>query len=157
LLTSARAQWDRTLGNATFQFGVAYLDGSADDQIARGLDVLFTPRGEFPTVAAPPGEPGAIQQQASVFGRVDIHLGAVELILAGSGGPTASVTGYIAPNPWGRGGVGIQTVQQDYLAQIAYEAEGCGRLSLALHWTHITGQAYSAPIPAPGFTLSQFH
>jgi hypothetical protein len=40
---------------------------------------------------------------------------------------------------------------QDYAATFYYDAEGCGRFSLILHWTHTSGQPTSWPIPSPSY------
>ena len=43
-------------------------------------------------------------------------------------------------------------LQQTCSILLFYFAEGCGRISLVVNWTHATGQStYAWPIPSPSY------
>jgi hypothetical protein len=128
--TGANVSFSRPFGLSTLTLGAHYFNGGTDDLIARGLDVLFTPRIEIPLA-------GTISQQVALGGSSNIVLGAWRIALA------ANLTKTL----------GQASVTQDYFVQAFYEAESCGRVSLSLHWIHQPGQPFAAPIPVPNFEL----
>jgi hypothetical protein len=137
--TQASAEYDRTFGFGVFKVGGSYLNGAANDQIARGLDLLFTPRAEIPTLATPPGVPAPPPSTDQAFVILNFQLGAFRIAFAG-------FLTYSPPQM-----TSAEVLVQDYAATVSYEAEGCGRIQLALHWTNVLGQPLQAPIPTPTY------
>jgi hypothetical protein len=118
----------------SFQVGGSYGNTSTDDQIGRSPDMLFTPQFEIPPVATT--GPPAISW--SVFTHIKLtNFGPFHVLLDG----TLTYYPYSAP----------PLLLQDYGATFYYDAEGCGRFSVILHWTHTGNQPLLPPVPSPSY------
>jgi hypothetical protein len=124
-----------------FQVSGSYANLRSDDQIGRGADLLFTPRFEVPPVPSA-GPPLVSEGLAAVVNLT--HLGPVVVQLKGG----LSYYPRESPNP------APTSLVQDYTAAVYYEAEGCGRISFTLHWTHVSGQPFALPVPTPVYQFS---
>jgi hypothetical protein len=107
---------------------LSYGDGRTDDQLARGPDLLFTPRFEVPPAV------GA-QSVYDVFAGLTLkRIGPFSVTL------TADVRRYPNATQW---------LVQDYKVMVAYEVEGCGVLRLTVGWTWAALQGQQQPLPLP--------